>query len=274
VDALVDTPLDFTTLTTPRQDGPGRFRVDIPDGWQQGRGAFGGLVVAVLARAAMLHEADGQRPLRSLTAELCAPALVGPADVQAETLRRGKHVSMAAARLLQEGEVVAHAACVFARARRDDWQWTGLAAPAGARSDWRSVPPVPPAVPVAPVFTQWCEFRSDGPAPFSGAARPDATGWIRFTHPGPVRDVAEVAALIDAWWPAHFPVERSPRPIATVSFTFDAVADVSTLDREAPLYHRGSVLAARDGYLVEQRELWSPAGELVAINTQTVAILG
>ena len=31
--------------------GGGRFVGEIPDGWQQGRGAFGGLVLATLLRA-------------------------------------------------------------------------------------------------------------------------------------------------------------------------------------------------------------------------------
>ena len=31
--------------------GGDRFAWDVPDGWQQGKGAFGGLVIATLARA-------------------------------------------------------------------------------------------------------------------------------------------------------------------------------------------------------------------------------
>src|SRR5204862_2789348 len=30
----------FESVTTPRPEGDGRFLIDVPDGWQQGRGAF------------------------------------------------------------------------------------------------------------------------------------------------------------------------------------------------------------------------------------------
>jgi|MudIll2142460700_1097286.scaffolds.fasta_scaffold67461_2 acyl-CoA thioesterase len=262
---------DFRSITTPHHLGAGRFGTEVPDGWQQGRGAFGGLVVAVLARAMLQHEDDPGRGLRVLTVELCGPTLAGSAEVRVEALRRGNRVTTSAARLVQGGEVAAHAVGVLARPRRNDQRWLGLTPPVPA--DWQRVAPAPPSRAFAPVFTQWFEFRPDGPLPFSGAVRPEASGWIRLTQPGPVRDVPEIAALIDAWWPAHFANSRTPHPIATISFTLDVVSEATSIDRDAPLYHRGTVLSASEGYLVEQRELWSPAGDLVAINTQTVAVL-
>jgi hypothetical protein len=39
---------DFATLTTPHLEAPGRYHADVPDGWQQGRGAFGRLVLALV----------------------------------------------------------------------------------------------------------------------------------------------------------------------------------------------------------------------------------
>ena len=38
---------DFNQATTAGSVGPGKFRATIPEGWQQGRGAFGGLTVFV-----------------------------------------------------------------------------------------------------------------------------------------------------------------------------------------------------------------------------------
>jgi hypothetical protein len=262
---------DFTTLTTPHLEAPGLYHADVPDGWQQGRGAFGGLVLALLVRAMGRHEGDAQRSLRVLTAELCAPVLPGPVELRVDTLRRGGSVTTTAARLVQDGEVAAHAVGVLGRQRVDAPRPPGLAPP--APRPWHDTPPVrlPPAS--APVFTQWFEFRPDGPPPFSGAPAAIASGWIRLKQPGPVRDAAETVALIDAWWPAHFASDGGPRPIATISFTLDLVSDVTGLDREAPLYHRARLLAARQGYLVEQREIWTPAGGLVAINTQTIAVI-
>lgn len=65
-------PLD--RLTTPARVGDGRFEGEVPDGWQQGRGAFGGLALGLLARAAEASLDDASRTLRSITAEICGPA--------------------------------------------------------------------------------------------------------------------------------------------------------------------------------------------------------
>jgi hypothetical protein len=61
--------------------GDGRFAADIPDGWQQGRGAFGGLVLAALLRAMEAAEDDRARVTRSLSGELCGPVLPGPVEI-------------------------------------------------------------------------------------------------------------------------------------------------------------------------------------------------
>src|SRR5271156_4451783 len=80
----------LTTLTTPLRIGADLFEVEIPDGWHQGRGAFGGLVIGTLVRAITAFDAaDSASPfsLRALTAELCAPVLPGPNRIRVERLR-------------------------------------------------------------------------------------------------------------------------------------------------------------------------------------------
>ena len=67
-------------------------------------------------------------------------------------------------------------------------------------------------------------------------------------------------------------------PGATVGVTLDLPADLVKLPRntdggiEAPM-HRGRVVAAREGFVVETRGLWTAAGQLVSWNTQTVAVI-
>ena len=85
--------------------------------------------------------------------------------------------------------------------------------------------------------------------------------------PGAVRDAAFVAALIDAWWPAAL-VRTSPRPLATIAYTLDLLADPAVID-DTPVLYRGTVPVAADGYFVETRELWTADGRLLALNHQT-----
>ena len=75
----------FVELTSGARVDPARWEWSVPDGWQQGRGAFGGLVIAALARALEAHVGDPERTLRSLTAELPGATLPRPASLTAET---------------------------------------------------------------------------------------------------------------------------------------------------------------------------------------------
>jgi hypothetical protein len=53
----------------------------------------------------------------------------------------------------------------------------------------------------------------------------------------------------------------------------ELLCDPATLRGEEPLLYRGRAIAAREGFFVETRELWS-RGAPVALNQQTFAILG
>lgn len=251
------------------QIGPSHLRAEVPDGWQQGRGAFGGIVVALLLRAAAHVAADPSRPLRSVTAELCGPTQPGPADLLVDTLRTGTGVTTLAVRLVQAGEVQAHAVAVHARTRDPALSWTEVAPPQLAGKD---APPIElPAQ--APVFARFCEFRPVHAPMYTGGGEARVEGWFRFKRPPAVRDAAYLALLCDGWWPAAFARLSAPRPAATIAFTMQPLADPSGLDPAEPVYHRARAVTMRDGYAVEFRELWSPAGELLALNQQTFAII-
>jgi hypothetical protein len=264
---------DLTSVTTPTRLGPDLFQADVPDGWQQGRGAFGGLVLGNLVRAMTAFDGEETRTLRALTAELCGPVLPGPNLIRVERLRTGSAVSTVAARMERDGEVLAHAVAVLGRRRSNDTDCNDAERP--EMPPWRAMPPSDLGI-GGPTFARFLEYRSLGPLPASGS--PHATGWcargwIRPVDPGPARDAAYVVSLADAWWPAILARTTTPRPAATVAFTFELIDGVAGLDPEAPLFHTARTVAARDGYLVEMRELWGEDGRLVALNQQTIAII-
>ncbi len=256
-------------LVTPVPLGDGRFSVTFPDGWQQGRGAFGGLVLAALVRVVEAVAEPG-RTLRSLTAEICGPVQPGEAILQTEILRAGSAVSTIAARLLQAGEVQAHVVGVLGKQRATDCDEVHLTVP--KQTHWKDLPLVPVGPPFGPDFGKFYEFRSTGAVPFLGISdRKDTSGWIRPRHAN-VRDAAWVVACADAWWPALFTQVAVPRPMATVAFTLQLLCDTTTLP-DAPLQFFGRTLVVNDGYVVEHRELWSEDGRLVALNEQTIAVI-
>jgi hypothetical protein len=269
---MISAESDFLTLTTPRSIGALRFSATIPEGWEQGRGAFGGLVVAALIRAMEASEPTPDRSLRSLTAEICGPVLAGEIEIAVRVLRRGSGVTTLAAQIEQDGEVAAHAVGVLGRARADRPRRSFLAPP--SPPPWREVAPLPDPPPAfVPRFARFLEMRNVGPAPFSGAAEPEASGWVRMKNPGAARDAAFLAALADAYWPAIFSVEAATRPVGTIAFTFQPLGTCDGLDPEAPFFNRARVVAEAEGYTVELRELWGEDGRLLALNEQTIAII-
>ena len=267
------TPLHL--LVTPQELGPGHYQFVFPDDWQQGRGAFGGLVVAALIRAveAAVQADDGAeaRTLRSLTAELCGPVQPGPLEVHTETLRAGTGVSTVAARLVQAGEVQAHAVAVLGKTRATDLDHVTLTPP--DYPPWSTLPMVPVQPPFGPRFGRWYEFRNAGATPFSGDVTGRTGGWIRPKFGPHQVDAAWVASCADAWWPVAFTQAQSPRPMATIAFTLQILRDPRLLADDAPLQYRARTMAVADGYAIEYRELWTADGQLVALNEQTIAVI-
>src|SRR5262245_21143024 len=196
---------EFDKATALEPLAPGVYRGNVPDHWQQGKGAFGGVVVGLLARAMTNLEDSRERTLRSLTSDLAAPLLAEEVRVEVSTLRRGSNMTFAEARLLQKGAIVARASASFGKGH-------SAAAPA-LRSElpkmppWEAVPRVP--VELGPVFAQHYEYRSTGPLPFTGGSEPVTAGWIREKTAPEVLDEAAIAGLLDAWWPTIFSVEQT-----------------------------------------------------------------
>jgi hypothetical protein len=257
-------------VTTARRITDSHFVLEVPDGYQQGRGAFGGLTLAAIVRAVDSVHGGPERAVRTLTAELCGPVLPGPAEITIEPLRLGSGTSTVAARITQQGELRTHAVLVLGRERARDVEHQGIVTP--RLPDWRELSAIADGV-LPPPFAQHFEFRPNGHAPFAGGGEARAAGFIRPRRPGPLRDAAFVTALADAWWPALFPIMSAPRPMATITFTLDLVSSPEGLEPEVPYYHEAQTLVSHAGFAPELRTLWGHDGRLLAINHQTFVIV-
>jgi acyl-CoA thioesterase len=260
----------LSDVSTPRRTGD-HYELDLAGTWRQGRGAFGGLVIASLIRAIEQHTADPARLVRSVTAEIPGPVEHGTVEIAVEALRTGKNMSAVRAALAQHGEIRAHAVAILSAARTSaaDVRWNELTRPDAPT--WSEVPALPPGPP-APEFAQHFEYRIlEGMPGGHGPAR--ALGWVRPRDPGAPRDAGYIAAMIDAWWPAALNRFAAMRPIATIAYTLQIVEGVAGLDPDAPLLYRATVPVCAEGYFLETRELWGEDGRLVALNHQTFAII-
>jgi hypothetical protein len=263
------------------------WTAQVPDTWHQGRGAWGGIVLANLVRGATLAaepvSAEGKTPVvRTLSGSMSGPLLVGTATVQARVIRAGSNVVTVGVDLLNAGEteVAAAAVVVLGSARASALDISGAAWQMTPADDVASA--LAAGIPTGPDV----DFMGQGPEffghlgakplqAFPGLNDPHATtiGWIRLPDFASIPDAAWLAALTDAWWTATIVGTDGTRPMATVGFQVDLLIDPTTLDPSEHLLHVGRNQGAHEGYVAETRELWTASGHLAARSNQLVAVI-
>ena len=263
--------LTFAQATAVRALGPNKFEANIPDGWQQGRGAFGGFVLGTLLRAMQTSEEDASRITRTLTGDLCGPVMPGLAQIETVPLRRGHNLSNWQATLQQNGELLATATATLSTARKVTGPAIAVAPPTPHVVPISEALLIPPNHPVAPPFVQHYSHRNTGPLPMSGHAEARTAGWLRQKHPTPL-DAPAMIGLLDAWWPAMLSCATTPHAMSTVSFAAQIQHPLHTLPPESPLYYTANAVAAHEGFVLELRTLWS-GNTPVASNQQTFVVL-
>jgi hypothetical protein len=261
---------DVSRVIRTRATAQGRFAIDVPPGWGQARGTFGGILLGAVVDAVRQSDDDASRRLRSITAEIAGPVLPGPASIDVVEVRRGAAVSTWSATMSSEGQPLVVANVVLGRDRDIDHAWQPE--PPVSRP-WPECPIVPAGPPLGPEFLQHLEIRLAGPVPFMRGPQAVTSGWVRPKRASAGIGVAELVAMGDAWWPTLYTIEAAPRPTATVSFFAQCFLGDRTLPGDVPLFHRARGIAAAGGYLVEHRELWTAEGELVLLNQQTFVII-
>lgn len=258
-------------------DGAGMaaFDWDVPAGWEQGRGAWGGLVIGALLRAVDATQGSQGRSIRTVSAHLVAPVPAGPVAVTTALVRRGSSMSTWSAELAEaDGAVLAHAMVIAGDPRApdlDDHLASHQLAAMPAADAWQQCPVIPIGPPMGPAFAAHLQFRPITGLPLSkGPAR--ILGWIGFGDDVPWT-AARLLGLVDAYWPAVYATLPAMRPVATVSFSAHLLVDPASLDPAGPLLFESQLAAATDGFTTETRRLWSAEGRLVVENFQSIVVI-
>lgn len=246
-------------------------RWEVPDGWQQGRGAWGGLVVAAHLRA--VAAADPERTVRTICCEIPAPVPTGMHRCDVTPVRVGSGMSTWSSAIATQdaGNLLSVATVLQAQPRTlaDFPQITGTVRRPDA-PDADQVPVIPVAPPLGPVFATHLQFRPISGVPMSGA-EPRCLGWIDIAD-GRAWDAIRLLAIVDAWWPCVLVALPTVRPLATVDFTAHLLADPATIPA-GPLLVDNRLLAEHDGFTTEVRRLWTADGRLVVENLQSIAVI-
>lgn len=245
------------------------YSVEFSEDWYQGRGVYGGLQFAMMARA--LEEAAGpDREIRSFSAECCTPPRAGEGVVRVLPLRTGRTVSQLAAEILQDGESVSFATATLGGPRDSSHDFDESTPPYAGEGLELANGTLPPP------FTQHFQYYfCYGEPPMSGAMLAETGCRVRLHHPPARWSAPLVLAYVDAIWPAILPLMTHMPVMGTVSFHAHLRGDYSDVEAgpEAPALLIARSQHTRQGYSSQENVLWSADGKLLCRSLQLVAII-
>lgn len=252
-------------MKTDQDTVPARASTRLIDrSWWSWMGPQGGYVASCLLTAAAESAPDDHRP-RTLSVSFLEPLSEGKVDVRTRPLRWGGSSSVVAGEI---GAPDAPSVVGFVTSAADSPGSTSLDVPAPAAPRPDDVPTVEPPVEMAP-FVQHVEFRPVGALPLSGGDEAELGGWMRLRDGRPV-DAAALTILVDALPPALYATVSAPIAIPTVDMQV-----VYSGEQPAGGWVFGWIRTrnAWDGWCVEDSDVWSLDGRLLAQARQTRRVL-
>ena len=159
----------------------GGWRGHVPDGWLQGRTAYGGFSTALALHAAKASD-DDLPPLRSATVSFIGP-LAGEVVIRARRLRRGRNAAFVQADVESAAGLGLRAVFVFMRDQESRIDHAAGAAP--ARGVVPLAPPVAAPRPRRGPSARLCEARTRRPRLFRlrPTGRPELHHQLRLCRP-------------------------------------------------------------------------------------------
>jgi acyl-CoA thioesterase len=267
-----DVGIAFDQDTALLRKEEGLFEGHIDDRWWVNRGPHGGFLAALLMRALTESIDDGRRAARSFTTHFVAPPERGPVLISTRLERVGRSRSSISARMEQNGATVALALAAFSK----PWtsvEYSDVTMPGVPRP--QDAPKIEPQEVTPAFFLNFDARWAVGDPPFSNSERAVSGGWIRLVEPRVIEPIA-LAALADAWIPSVFSKMSRPVPVPTVDLTVHfrralPLPDASSDDYLLTIF-KSPIVA--DGFFVEDGEIWSERGELVAQSRQLAVLMG
>jgi acyl-CoA thioesterase len=259
------TRFDRDTAVEPLGDG--RYGGTIHERWFIVRGPNGGYVGAIIQNALRAAVGDPERAARSLTIHYLSAPEAGPIEIETRIEREGRSLTNVSARASQGGTAFAVALGAFSkpRAGRELAELAMPSVPGPDEVDRLTRPNAPP-----PAFAENFDMRwASGALPFSGGDEARIAAWIRLPEPRALDD-ALVVQYADAFPPPVFSTLSEPAFVPTVDLTVHFREPLPVEDMGAEDFALGVFWTdvIRDGFFVEDGQLWSPSGRLIAQTRQ------
>ena len=268
-------PVDFSAVLASISAAPSALQVTVPEDWLQGRTVFGGLQMALAARAmrAAMPTEVRELPLRSAQITFVGPVEGGaPIELQARLLRQGRSTVHARCDLVQAGAVGASAIAIFGVARPSQFVREMPAPDPGRRPNAPGMPGFQSSF--APAFTQHFEAHwAYGDVPFSGFDEPRSMIYARLRDRecGPEDALLALADVIPT--PVLSMLNR-PAPASSLSWMIEVLRDPGALDLHDWALIDTEVRAGTAGYLSQTSVLYGSDGHAYSVSHQTVGVFG
>lgn len=260
----------------------GVWQGHITSSWNIGDNPNGGYLVAVVLGAIAQLSTEHPDPL-SVTTHFLRPGVPdAPCDVEVDLIRRGRTLTTARARLIQQGKPRLEVLAAFgdlgvSTAEKSPVTLVAPELPSPLDCPERSGSAQGVELPIldrveirvnpadAPLAAQ---PLGDGAAPSSGGGRAEISGWIRLRDQTPTSSIAAVA-FTDAFPPALFGLLGVIGWVPTIELT------VHVRRRPATPWLRGRFVTddLQGSRMIESGALWDEEGNLVAQSRQLGLLL-
>lgn len=252
------------------------YSVVVPPDWLQGRTVFGGMQMALGARAmrAALPVTAASLPLRSAQMTFVGPLLGGmPIQMHASTLRIGKSTAHARCDLMHDDDRVAcTVVAIFGGPRESQFVKEMPRPDPGLTPDQSSQNVLDSRQ--APQFLRHFDVRiARGARPYSSYPEPNSMIYARLRDRECNAEDA-LLALADVIPTPVLSMLNAPAPASSINWMIEVLRDPALLDLHDWVLLDTQVRAGTAGYLSQTSLLYGPDAHAYAVSHQTVAVFG
>jgi len=245
------------------------YRGTIPEGWRQGRTAYGGLTAGLSLVAAKKQFPD-LPPFRSATINFIGP-VTGDPIFTSRKLRQGRNVTSVETEGKVDGKVVSNCTFIFGGLRESSVTVDYPAPDALAPKECEPFTPKGAEVLVPAFFNRFDTRLIAGARPMSAAKEGYIRTWSRHADAASRQGIASLLTLGDVLPPSAAPLFKQMGPISSVNWIFTVLTDEPKTE-DGWWHVETKLTAATGGYSTQVMRIWNTEGQLVAEGMQCVAI--